>query len=328
MVAQRLPAIYVVIAAFSATACATMPPSVSKPSTSVNTPIDRGQVQPAGDAKLPALDHRKNDDLPEGVVPNRVDVPDYDATVIRFGRSEVADILLPTSGAVTRRPTVWPVVIYKDDLSPSSAKVVGNGILFNRDVVLTARHVAAQIQLAPNRYRLELYSLQDSSILKRQVLEYSRVVTLDRGDDPDLACIMLKAPSSVQFDSLPVAPTAAVRDSIYVIGAGAFGDVPRLGLGHLFALPTKRCIELWCITVAGTNLFRFEGLSGSPVFSRTDGSLYGILVAGDKELRPLGEKVARAPGDSAAWPRYADWTWVTPVGPWLAEIDEVTRRAR
>jgi hypothetical protein len=305
--------------------CGILLPPIKKPPTEVSSiPNDRADREPGSDLKLPAPQNKP--DLPPGVVPNRVDVPDYEPTVIRFGRTEVTDVLTPPHGHKTH--SVWPVVIFKDDLSPSSDKVFGNGILIGRDVVLTARHVAKQVELAPGRYRLELYAQQDSTIQKREVLEYGGVTTLGSSDDPDLACIRLKSPTAVQPDSLPITGALHVRGSVYVIGAGLFGDVPRLGLGNLFAPVARRCLGLWCITVAGTNLFRFEGLSGSAVFNRADGSLLGVLVAGDKEMRPYGEKVTRAPTDSTAWAKFDGWTWVTPVYPWSEEINRIVRGSR
>jgi S1-C subfamily serine protease len=221
-----------------------------------------------------------------------------------------------------RVPTL--VVFQRVDAELESGRVVGNGVLVGRGRVLTAKHVAEQVQREAKRNNLAVFSFEPNGAFHS--LEFTSAEPYSTWMDPDLAMVSIK-----DVPSLPLATwrargdDLAVGSKVFFVGSWELSSQPNVGTGIVTTSVKHRQIaEQLQLTVQGTSIGSFAGQSGSPVFDAATGDLYGIFVAGWKWFGKSGETVFEVPTKDQ-WDSFAGWSWIVPVhkyGTWVKEKGE------
>jgi hypothetical protein len=195
----------------------------------------------------------------------------------------------------------------------STATVLGNGVLLDASTVITARHVAEEIAFRlgrddSDRIRATMPGRSDADGM---VIE--SVVLLSSASDPDLALVRVR--DAPEVGRLAVrAPNVPVRAQVFSIGAWSLNPMPILSKGIVTTSEARRLVrpELK-LTVMGTSLSSFDGMSGAPVFSCEDGVLVGLYVAGWKWFALGGESVIPGPERTELWEGFPNWSWIVPI---------------
>jgi hypothetical protein len=257
---------------------------------------------------------------------HRIEGPEIPITVV----TPFLNLETPGLVATGALPKTWKTnqlrawVVFRDaDSSARSEATRGNGVLIDSETVLTARHVAQDVE--SNAKRISALTLGTKQGEFVTPLDIKGVIYLNQAVDPDLALIKIKPladGASRWYPTLGKA-TPMSKTAIYSLGAMQIEELPKLTTGIITTSVKERIIHeggTVPLTSFGTSLRSFPSISGSPIFEATSGALIGIVVAGVKEYAKTGEQLVKVDGGSATWERETRWTWAAPVPSFATSI--------
>ncbi len=257
---------------------------------------------------------------------HRIEGPEIPIAVV----TPFLDLVDPGLVAGGALPKTWQTnqlhawVVFRDaDPSAKSEATRGNGVLIDTETVLTARHVAQDVE--SNAKRISALTLGTKQGEFVTPLAITGVVYLNQAVDPDLALIKIKplADGATRWYPTLGKATPMSKTAIYSLGAMQTEELPKLTTGIITTSVKERIIHeggTVPLTSFGTSLRSFPSISGSPIFDATSGDLIGIVVAGVKEYAKTGEQLVTVNGGSATWERELRWTWAAPVPSFATSI--------
>ena len=222
----------------------------------------------------------------------------------------------------------WVCVHFRDlRPGPNLSKVIGQGVLITDHSILTARHVAEDVQAdldagkagQPARFEARLLlPSRDFAPLKP-----FKVSFLSDGRDPDLAVILVEKVDHAWFP--PMHPAGLqLRAELFLLGGFQFNEYPHLSHGFVTTSYRHRDVEMGLKQAMGTNLSSFPSQSGAGVYDAQTGALAGIFVGGIVKYAGTGESIVPAPADPKDWEQFKSWSWIVPVEPYAQRIVELS----
>lgn len=216
------------------------------------------------------------------------------------------------------------------------ARTHGSGCLVSFDAILTAKHVAREVERNPSRFRIVLTpGLKSEQLLTYHAVDY---VGDKESVEPDLALVRVQPVKEKQWYPPLSFEDVALGDKLFVVGMQRYQNEIVVGRGYpRRAIATRLVAGTYERTVFGASTWSNLGVSGASVFNER-GEVVGVQIDGGTEYvrgqeaqirikqtgtLPNGEGRYTTIDEDGKEVPFEGWSWIVPLSRFKPQLQTV-----